>query len=224
MIFDTHAHYDDHAFDGDREAVLASLAEKGVGSVVDVAASVSSLERVKALADTYDFVYGAVGLHPDEVGAHSREARSGAVFTCTADGVTREEPVRGLTDMVYGRLRELLADPKAPEILRRMEESGGEPDTVGFDKETTDPAGRPPKSPGRKRSGLLLRRNTAPFPAKNGYGGTKRLPGRAAVWLQKESSTPMPIPWNRPAFIPGSVSSSVSAALSRMPIRKNSAK
>ena len=88
----------------------------------------------------------------------------------------------------------------------------------------TDPAGRPPKSPGRKRSGLLLRRNTAPFPAKNGYGGTKRLPGRAAVWLQKESSTPMPIPWNRPAFIPGSVSSSVSAALSRMPIRKNSAK
>ena len=38
MIFDTHAHYDDHAFDGDREAVLASLAEKGVGSVVDVAA------------------------------------------------------------------------------------------------------------------------------------------------------------------------------------------
>ena len=112
MIFDTHAHYDDHAFDGDREAVLASLAEKGVGSVVDVAASVSSLERVKALADTYDFVYGAVGLHPDEVGAHSREARSGAVFTCTADGVTREEPVRGLTDLVYGRLRELLADPK----------------------------------------------------------------------------------------------------------------
>ena len=107
MIFDTHAHYDDHAFDGDREAVLASLAEKGVGSVVDVAASVSSLERVKALADTYDFVYGAVGLHPDEVGAHSREARSGAVFTCTADGVTREELVRGLTDMVYGRLREL---------------------------------------------------------------------------------------------------------------------
>ena len=69
MIFDTHAHYDDEAFDGDRDAVLASLAENSVGRVVDVGASAGSLDRVRALAERWDFVYGAVGLHPDEVGA-----------------------------------------------------------------------------------------------------------------------------------------------------------
>ena len=51
MIFDTHAHYDDHAFDKDREAVIASLKPAGIGHVVDVGASKESLPRVKALAD-----------------------------------------------------------------------------------------------------------------------------------------------------------------------------
>ena len=68
MIFDTHAHYDDHAFDKDREAVIASLKPAGIGHVVDVGASKESLPRVKALADTYDFFFGALGLHPDEIG------------------------------------------------------------------------------------------------------------------------------------------------------------
>ncbi|MDO4479250.1 MAG: TatD family hydrolase [Lachnospiraceae bacterium] len=68
MIFDTHAHYDDEQFDTDREALLASLSSHGVGTVVDVGASAASLPLVRQLAHTYEFVYGAVGLHPDEVG------------------------------------------------------------------------------------------------------------------------------------------------------------
>lgn len=67
MIFDTHAHYDDHAFDADREAVIAALQPGGIGHVVDVGASMESCPRVKAIADKYDFIYGALGLHPDEV-------------------------------------------------------------------------------------------------------------------------------------------------------------
>ena len=39
MIFDTHAHYDDEAFDEDRDAVLTSLCEKGVSAVVNICAS-----------------------------------------------------------------------------------------------------------------------------------------------------------------------------------------
>lgn len=74
MIFDTHAHYDDHAFDGDREAVLASLSSFGVGKVIDVGSTVRSLDEVRRIADTHDNVYGAVGLHPDDVGPHSRAA------------------------------------------------------------------------------------------------------------------------------------------------------
>lgn len=65
MIFDTHAHYDDGAFDEDREEVLASLAPAGIGLVADVAASRDSLEKVLSLAHGYDFIYGVLGLHPD---------------------------------------------------------------------------------------------------------------------------------------------------------------
>jgi len=65
MIFDTHAHYDDEAFDEDRERVLSSLEENGVGLVVNICASRASLYRIAELVETYPFVYGAVGIHPD---------------------------------------------------------------------------------------------------------------------------------------------------------------
>ncbi len=68
MIFDTHAHYDDEAFEEDRDAVLASLAEQGVGIAVNICASRASLQRTPELAEKYPFVYGAVGIHPDHAG------------------------------------------------------------------------------------------------------------------------------------------------------------
>lgn len=67
MIFDSHAHYDDHAFDEDREEVLAALAESGVGTVVNVGASLEGTRRTVELAERYPFIYGAAGVHPDEV-------------------------------------------------------------------------------------------------------------------------------------------------------------
>lgn len=68
MIIDTHVHYDDEAFDGDREELLTSLRANGIGNVIDIGSSAESLPRVRALTQKYDFVYGAIGLHPDEVG------------------------------------------------------------------------------------------------------------------------------------------------------------
>ncbi len=68
MIFETHAHYDDGAFDGDRDALLASLPGQGIGAVINVCADPESLETTPQLMDRYDFVYGAVGIHPDHVG------------------------------------------------------------------------------------------------------------------------------------------------------------
>lgn len=68
MIFDTHAHYDDEAFDEDREVLLSSLAEQGIRHVIDIGSTAESLVRVRSLADRYPFMYGALGLHPDEVG------------------------------------------------------------------------------------------------------------------------------------------------------------
>lgn len=66
MIFDTHAHYDDEAFDEDREALLESMPENGVSYIVDVGASMESCRKVLALTEKYPFIYGAIGVHPSE--------------------------------------------------------------------------------------------------------------------------------------------------------------
>ncbi len=67
MIFDSHAHYDDKAFDEDRDEVVSGLYQAGVGAVVNVGASLRGVRDTAALAEKYPFVYGAVGVHPDHV-------------------------------------------------------------------------------------------------------------------------------------------------------------
>ena len=66
MLFDTHAHYDDEAFDKDRGELLESLQAAGVGAVVNVGASLSSTRRTLELMEDHPFLYGAVGVHPSE--------------------------------------------------------------------------------------------------------------------------------------------------------------
>ncbi|MBQ8950925.1 MAG: TatD family hydrolase [Eubacterium sp.] len=65
-IFDTHAHYDDRAFDSDRENIIESLKEKNVLAVTDIGCDMKSSEAVDALTKKYDFFYGAVGVIPAE--------------------------------------------------------------------------------------------------------------------------------------------------------------
>jgi len=65
-IFDTHAHYDDEAFDEDRDALIASLKENGIGAVVNVGASLSSCKTTLELIRKVPFFYGALGIHPNE--------------------------------------------------------------------------------------------------------------------------------------------------------------
>lgn len=65
MFFDSHAHYDDKAFDTDRDQLLGSFPEKGIGYVVNAGASFASCERSLELADKYPFLYAALGIHPE---------------------------------------------------------------------------------------------------------------------------------------------------------------
>jgi len=67
LIFDTHAHYDDDAFDSDRYELLANLREKGIGNVVNVGADMASSKSALGYAKKYDFMYAALGVHPSEV-------------------------------------------------------------------------------------------------------------------------------------------------------------
>jgi len=65
-IFDTHAHYDDEAFDEDRDRILGSLPLNGIAKIVDVGASLASCKKARSLAEQYSHVYCAIGVHPSE--------------------------------------------------------------------------------------------------------------------------------------------------------------
>lgn len=65
MIFDTHAHLDDRAFDTDRAALLSQLPGLGLALVMNPGCSLASSRAAAALAENYDYVYAAVGSHPD---------------------------------------------------------------------------------------------------------------------------------------------------------------
>ena len=65
MLFDTHAHMDDRAFDADREELLADLPDQGLALVLNPGCSLASSRNVDRLTRGYDYLYGAVGSHPD---------------------------------------------------------------------------------------------------------------------------------------------------------------
>ena len=74
MYFDTHAHYDDRAFDEDREALLQSLGEGDVKLIIDPGCDAPSSRRALELAERFPFIYAAVGLHPEELDKYSPES------------------------------------------------------------------------------------------------------------------------------------------------------
>ena len=65
MLFDTHAHMDDEAFSADREELLASLPSQGLALVMNPGCSLSSSRNASLLSQKYDYIYAAVGSHPD---------------------------------------------------------------------------------------------------------------------------------------------------------------
>ena len=71
MLFDTHAHYDDEAFDADRDAVLSALPERGVALVVNPGCDIPSSRRAVELAARYPHVYAAVGVHPENCAGYT---------------------------------------------------------------------------------------------------------------------------------------------------------
>ncbi len=73
MIFETHAHYDDEKFAEDRDALIASLPQRGIGRIINVGASVATTGTTLKLAERYEYVYAAVGVHPSDVGDLNEE-------------------------------------------------------------------------------------------------------------------------------------------------------
>lgn len=131
MIFDTHAHYCDASFDEDRDALLQSMEKRGIGRIVEVGASVRSTKDALALADKYDFVYAAVGIHPEDIARLSE-----ADMDWLADLTGRErvvavgeigldyhydEPPRELQKRWFIRQLQLAAQTAMPVIIHSRE-------------------------------------------------------------------------------------------------------
>ncbi|MEK3732779.1 MULTISPECIES: TatD family hydrolase [Paenibacillus] len=64
MLFDTHTHLDAHQFDEDREAVIARALEAGVSRMINIGFNRETIPTTMKLAESYDFIYAAVGWHP----------------------------------------------------------------------------------------------------------------------------------------------------------------
>ncbi len=73
-LFDTHAHYDDEAFDVDREELLRDLPGQGIAKVVNIGASLASCRTTIDLMERYDYIYGAIGVHPSETAELTEES------------------------------------------------------------------------------------------------------------------------------------------------------
>lgn len=73
MYFDTHAHYDDEAFDEDRAELLDSMKDGNVSLIVNPGIDLESSKNAIAFAEKYDFMYAAVGYHPEDIAKFSEE-------------------------------------------------------------------------------------------------------------------------------------------------------
>ena len=135
MLFDTHAHYDDEAFDPDRREVLAGLPQKGVGLVVDPGCTLTSSEKAIALAAEFPHVYAAVGLHPENchdfqpeqierLRQLARREKVVAIGEVGLDYYWEDNPPRAFQQTVFRKQLALAAELDLPVIVHDREAHG----------------------------------------------------------------------------------------------------
>lgn len=131
MIFDTHAHYDDEAFQEDRDELLGSLSSCGIEAVVNISSDLDSIGRTLELTRQYPQVYGAVGIHPCDTGALTEEnfesIRTAAMYPkIVAVGEIGldyywDEPEREIQKYWFERQLEMARDVKRPVVIHSRE-------------------------------------------------------------------------------------------------------
>ncbi len=127
MIIDTHAHYDDKAFEEDRAEVLTSMAEHGIHRIVNIGSSLGACKRTIALMEQYDFIYGALGVHPTDSGELTDAdidwlKAQCALEKCVAVGEIGldyywDEPERDIQKMWFVRQLQLAREVKLPVVI-----------------------------------------------------------------------------------------------------------
>ena len=135
MYFDTHAHYDDEKFDGDREALLEALPTQGVDLVINPGCTLESSRTALALAERYDYIYAAVGIHPedcagvsdadyDALRALALSPKAVAIGEIGLDYYWEENPPKEFQQEVFRRQIELAVSLDKPVIIHDREAHG----------------------------------------------------------------------------------------------------
>ena len=128
-IIDTHAHYDDEQFDEDRTKLLEELKEEGVIGIVNCASSYKSIDKTIDIVNKYDYIYGALGIHPENADEFSEnvleEIRTKivnnkkiiAIGEIGLDYYWDENPSRGIQQNALNRQMELARELSLPVII-----------------------------------------------------------------------------------------------------------
>ena len=149
MLFDTHAHYDDERFDEDREALLNAMPEKGVGLIVNPGCDLASSRTAVDMAQKYDFLYAAVGIHPENCGDFAPAMMDGlralakapkvvAIGEIGLDYYWAENPPRELQQQVLRSQLALARELRLPVIFHDRDAHG---DSLAIVKEFPDVTG-----------------------------------------------------------------------------------
>lgn len=128
MIFDSHAHYDDEAFNEDREEVIQGLKDKGVIGVLNCGASIEGTRMSVELSNKYDFIYSAVGIHPEhadmvndkvieELRDLARNPKVRAIGEIGLDYYYEENPSREVQKLAFKLQMNLAKELKMPVVI-----------------------------------------------------------------------------------------------------------
>ena len=164
MIFDTHAHYDDKQFDQDREELLASMKDNGIGTIVDVGSNMETSTWIVEAVTRYPMMYGAVGVHPSDtaelkesdIDTLKKYAAMDRILAIGEIGLDYywDEPERSIQKKWFEAQIELARDVKLPIIIHSRDAAKDTYDRIVL--ETDCPYLSPEPNRGKRNSSLNL--------------------------------------------------------------------
>lgn len=139
MIFDAHAHYDDKAFDQDRDSVLQAMPSNGVGKIVNAAVDIETSKIGIKYSEAYGYIYTTAGVHPecaaavqadyiDQLEKLLQHPRAVAIGEIGLDYYWKEVP-RDIQKVVFEKQLQLSKDLNLPVVIHDREAHG---DTMDF--------------------------------------------------------------------------------------------
>ncbi len=149
-IFDSHAHYDDDSFNLDRSEIMKELKSNGVVGIMNCSSSYESIKKTCKLINTWDFIYGAVGIHPENADEFKDEMidefkelvkknlKLKAIGEIGLDYYWDENPSREVQKDVFRKQMKLAQDLKLPVIIHDRD---AHEDTLDIMKEFPDVIG-----------------------------------------------------------------------------------